>query len=149
VGVTLRTQKSERPVESLTLDEAIAERQRLVKTTMDAQDELSDRNRIGTDGKRISAHDYWAWHRTVSKVVRDNQHRMGLLREHIRKMRQRSSVAEAKVEDVTDRGLLKSAYELLCTLAREDVDFDAHEQALMDVIRERIQGTSPVNGGRK
>lgn len=152
MAVTVRTtNRSTRSVEDMTLDEAIAERQRLIRETMDAQDVLSDRNRLDPDGKRVSAHAYWEWHRGVSKQVRDNQHRMGLLRERIRQLRQVSTSRTAKVQDSTDLGLLTSAYNLLKTLVNEGVDLDPDEQALLDTIRERVQGTltTAANGSRK
>jgi hypothetical protein len=130
------------PVESLSMDAALSERAELVKEAMDIQAALGDRNKVGPDGKRLSDHDYHEWRRRAQYALAARQRRMHDLKEHVRKLRQQTTLVESGVSDTSDRGLLKSAYELLRKLAKEGVDFDTQEQAQMDVFRAHLQGAA-------
>lgn len=130
------------PVSSLTLDEALEERRVLVEESHDIQAQLGDRNKM-VEGRRMSETEYNEWRSKAVHALNVRQTRMAALKEHVRKLRAAASVTEAGITDTSDLGLLRSCSLLLRKLAREGVEFEPGEQAVLDVVRARLQHGSP------
>jgi hypothetical protein len=136
--MTTKVLHDQLPLEGLTLDEALAERQKLINEASDIQAALSDKDKKHPDGTRMSDTEYWDWRKRAIFALRARQRRMSELKEFVRKERYKANAVAADLKDLSDIGLLQAAYGLLRTLSREGVDITEKEQALMDVIRDRL-----------
>lgn len=132
----MKTRVSDEPVDGLSLEDAQAERGRLVQEVADIQAQLGDRSKRGC----VTRAEYGAWRTRAIHAMRLRQARMARLKDRIRvEIRERLS-AKAKLMDTTDVGLLRSMLSLVKDLVEdEEIELSVHEQALVDYVRERVR----------
>lgn len=127
------------PVSTLTMQQVLDERSELIQEVEDIQAKLGDRNRT-LNGERMGSDAYWEWRKRAINAMRVRQKRMAELKQHLIQLRMNERVEAAKLNDNSDSGLLKAAYDLLMTLISDiGGDIDENEQAVVDLLRDRVQ----------
>jgi len=100
--------------------------------------DLSKRNILDEDGRRMPPQDYWKWRDDQLERQQELTRQIRLTKKEMRRVRveEVQDLAGISVDD--DAGLLRGSYSLLKQLASEGVELDPDEQAFIDLLGMRI-----------